>query len=89
MSTIPEQMSFNLPKRPGFHYAKLSGSPRLQRVRDFLLDGREHSTMDIIAGARVANVSATISELRFNGISVDCERRGDVWWYKMGKADAS
>lgn len=77
------------PKRPGFHYAKLARSPRLQRVRDFLLDGREHSTMDIISGARVANVSAAISELRFNGIKVDCERRGDVWWYSLGKADAS
>lgn len=89
MSTIPEQMSFNLPKRPGFHYAKLSQSPRLQRLRDFLMDGEWHSTMECIKGANIANVSAPASELRRNGITVDCERRGDVWYYRMGKADAS
>lgn len=86
MSEIAEQMSFNLPKRPGFHYAKLSQSPRLQRVRDFLIDGEWHSSRDIIVGANICAISAAISELRYNGCNVDCERRGDVWFYRMGKA---
>lgn len=86
MSEIGEQMSFNLPKRPGFHYAKLSQSPRLQRVRDFLIDGEWHSSRDIIQGANICAISAAISELRFNGCNIECEQRGRVFYYRMGAA---
>ena len=56
------------------HAARLSHSPRLQRVHALLSDGAEHSTFDIIAGARVAAVSAIVSELRDNGAVVECRQ---------------
>jgi hypothetical protein len=61
--------------------AKLSKSPRLQRVLKLLLDGKKHSTRDIVRKASVMAVSAVISELRINGINIDCQREGDVWKY--------
>lgn len=83
MSTTPEQLSFNLPKRSGFHYAKLSQSPRLQRVRDFLVDGEWHSSLEVVREAKIVAVSAAISELRFNGLKIDCKRNGKIWYYKL------
>ena len=83
MSTSPEQMKL-FPRKPGFHYAKLSHSPRLQRVRDFLIDGQWHSSRDIIQGANICAISAAISELRSNGCNIECEQRGRIWYYRMG-----
>jgi len=52
-------------------------SARLLRVLSVLRDKREHSTWDIMSKARVAAVSACISELRANGARIDCVRRFD------------
>jgi len=54
------------------HAAKLETSPRLSRVYRLLSDGAEHSTLDIVRGARVCAVSACISELRANGAEIAC-----------------
>lgn len=63
--------------------AKLSHSKRLQRVATLLKSGRAYSTMDIIRKAKVAAVSAAVSELRSQGFEIDCKRKGDIWFYRM------
>lgn len=64
--------------------AKLERSDRLQRVAKLLRKTRRPlSTMEIIQGANVCAVSAIISELRENGMKIDCQRQGDVWQYRM------
>lgn len=70
------------------HAAKLSRSPRLRRVHELLRDGRERSTLEIIASARVCAVNAAIAELRANGAEIDCRqtssKRGErIWLYRM------
>lgn len=51
--------------------AKVESSPRLQRVRDLLADGAEHSTHDIIVKAKVAAVNSCVAELRDNGYVIE------------------
>lgn len=64
--------------------AKLERSDRLQRVAKLLRKTRRPlSTMEIIQGANVCAVSAIISELRENGMKIDCRRQGAVWHYRM------
>lgn len=64
------------------HAAKLT-SERLQRVRNFLGDGKKHSTLEIIKRAKVCAVNSIVSELRANGMSIECERKADRWYYWM------
>ena len=64
--------------------AKLEKSPRLQRVRDFICDGREYSTLQIVLGARVCAVNSCIAELRLNGLEIRCRsimQEGQRIWY--------
>jgi hypothetical protein len=68
--TAPVQISMEFkPRRErkerprGFHWAQLEKSPRLQRVLRYLMDGKWHSTMDIIKGANVCAVNSAMSEL--------------------------
>jgi hypothetical protein len=63
--------------------AHLSSSERLKRVRDFLKDGRAHSTLEIVRKARVCAVSSIVSELRANGLNISCWRKQDRWYYRM------
>lgn len=63
--------------------ASLSRSPRLQRVMRLLSDGGWHSTLSIINEAQVCAVSALISELRANGVRVECDKRGAVYVYRL------
>ena len=58
------------------HHAHLATSERLQRVLVLLSDGAEHSTRDIVMGAGVMAVSAIISELRTNGLTIRCRHTG-------------
>lgn len=60
-------------------------SPRLQRTLALLENGGEYSTLDIVMGANVMAVSAVISELRQHGVEIECNRRGDVWYYKKAE----
>jgi hypothetical protein len=72
------------------HAARLSASPRLQRVLSLLADGRPHTTRDIVRRARVMAVNACISELRFHGAEIICVQQmvGDKrrFFYTMTKA---
>jgi len=66
------------------HAARLEKSPRLQRVLDLLLTGRDLTTLDIVVEARVCAVNSCIAELRANGYDIRCWRVGDVWLYRLG-----
>jgi len=69
--------------------ARLERSSRLQRVYALMSDGKERSTRDISDGAGVYAVNSCISELRANGLIIDCRQqfdektRGRVWYYRM------
>ena len=54
------------------HFAKLSESPRLQRLHKLLMSGEEYSTLEIIKQAQVMAVSAAVCELRENGFDIIC-----------------
>ena len=63
------------------HSANIDNSPRLRRVLKILSDGKRHTTRDIIRKASVCAVNSCISELRDNGIKIECERNGNLWRY--------
>jgi hypothetical protein len=66
--------------------ASIESSDRLNRVLDLLSQGGEFSTLDIIKQANVCAVNSIISELRQNGFDINCQRRGEKWFYKLEKA---
>jgi hypothetical protein len=65
------------------HYARIDKSPRLQRVLKLLSDGLLYTTRDIIEKAHVVAVNSAVDELRSNGYDILCQRKGNVWFYKM------
>ena len=65
------------------HAASIEKSERLGRVRDLLSQGGEFTTLDIIKQANVCAVNSIVAELRQNGFDIDCQRRGDKWFYKL------
>ena len=67
------------------HAARLHKSKRLQRVHDVLEAAKDRwlTTRDIARQSHVLAVSTCVSELRANGAKIDCERRGDIWRYRM------
>lgn len=81
----PEQLTFNLPKRPGFHFARIENSDRLKRVFDYLTDCLPHTTRDIIENAHVCAVNSCVDEIRANGFKIECKREGRNWVYQMEK----
>lgn len=64
-------------------------SGRLQRAIKLLSTGKEFSTMDIVNGAQIMAVSAAVSELRDRGHTINCQRRGDLWFYRMDISKAA
>jgi|TARA_R110000868_G_scaffold119068_2_gene315486 hypothetical protein len=63
--------------------ASIERSSRLNRVLDLLSKGGEFTTLDIIKSANVCAVNSIIAELRQNGFGINCQRRGDKWFYKL------
>ena len=67
--------------------AKLATSPRLQRVAALLADGRARTTRDIVVEADVCAVNSVVSELRANGLEIDCRQHTvdgrRLWLYRM------
>lgn len=63
--------------------ARLAHSPRLDRVFRLLLDGKPHSTRDVIRRANVCAVNSIVAELRDNGIAIGCSRIGKRWFYQL------
>lgn len=64
------------------HAAKLSKSDRLKRVRTVLMDGMKHTTRDLIRKSHCCAINSIVSELRQNGMVIDCQRVGDRWFYQ-------
>ena len=60
-------------------------SNRLQRVLKVLSDRAKHTTRDLIRKANVCAVNSIVGEIRQNGIAVNCERKGNRWYYWMGE----
>lgn len=60
------------------HYAKLSTSPRLQSVLEYLdqCGTMGATTRSIIQHCEVCAVSSIIAELRANGLQIQCEDLG-------------
>lgn len=69
------------------HSASIDNSPRLQRVLEYLADGRERTTREIMLGADVCAVNSCVAELRDNGREIACrqvKRDGRrVWLYRL------
>jgi hypothetical protein len=63
--------------------ANIKTSERLQRVAQYLGDGRERSTMEIIQECQVCAVNSIIAEMRDNGLTIHCRREGDTWYYRL------
>ena len=59
------------------HAARLSRSPRLQRLHAYLRDGCERSTREIVTGADICAVNAAVAELRANGAEIACRQISD------------
>ena len=56
------------------NHARLSASPRLQRVHDLLKQGGEHSTLELSIRAGVCAVNSIVSELRAQGADIRCKQ---------------
>lgn len=67
------------------HAANIEKSERLGRVLDLLSKGGEFSTLDIIRQANVCAVNSIVAELRQNGFDIDCQRKGEKWFYRLEK----
>ncbi len=84
---MPDQLSitFAEPHNPRRHYARVEGSPRLQRLLRVLLDGQWHSTRDLSLKAECFSVGASIQELKDsrNGCMIESTPAGDHWEYKL------
>ena len=67
------------------HYARLEHSPRLQRLLAVLRQGGWYSTRDLVKQAEVMAINSAADELRANGFNVECERRGQYWYYRLAQ----
>jgi hypothetical protein len=65
--------------------ASIEKSDRLARVLELLWQGGDFSTLDIIKQANVCAVNSIVAELRQNGFDINCQRRGDKWFYRLEK----
>lgn len=63
---------FTPTKMGKIHAAKLEHSPSPQRLNAFLNDGQWHSTREIVHGAEIMAVNSAASELRANGVNIEC-----------------
>ncbi len=88
---MPDQLAieFQPPHNPRRHYARVEGSPTLQRLLRVLLDGGWHSTRDLSVRTECYSVGARIQELRDerNGCEIESRHVSDDgrqrWEYKL------
>jgi hypothetical protein len=66
------------------NYAKLETSHRLRNVFKVLnRNSKPQSTMDLIKKSGHCAINSIISELRENGVKINCTRSGNAWYYKL------
>lgn len=63
--------------------ARLAHSKRLQDVFSFWADGAWHSTMETIKACNRTAINSIASELRANGVKVECKKEGTGWYYRI------
>jgi len=80
-----DQLSKELKPRKRFHWRQINGSEKMQRVLRYMMDGYEHTTLDIIQGAGVCAVNSYMAELgpQGNGFNYRCRQVGRVWKYHL------
>ena len=78
-----------MPATGTIHYAKFEDSQRLQRVLDFMLDGKPHTGMDIILGAQITAVNSAACELRVNGFDMECIKKLNPPTYQLHEPEAA
>jgi len=66
------ELPFTPVRMGAIHAARLSESPRLQRLAEVLADGEWRSTRDLFMQADICAVNSAVAELRANGIGVEC-----------------
>lgn len=64
------------------HKASLR-SKRLLNVLKFLCDGRPYESYELAFLSKNVAISATVAELRANGLWIDCYRRGGKYFYQL------
>lgn len=69
------------------HAASLE-SDRLQKVLAVLSDGERHGTLEIASKTQLCAVGSAISELRANGLQINCQcvKRGRFEYQLIGDA---
>ena len=70
------ELPFTPVRMGAIHAARLSESPRLQRLAEVLAGGGWYSTRDLFMQAGICAVNSAVAELRANGIGVECRRVG-------------
>lgn len=71
------------------HYARYEKSERLQRALAFILDGRQHTTLEIIHGADVCAVNSAMDELRANGFDARCVKKTRPAVYQLHNIESA
>lgn len=65
------------------HAANVKTSTRLQRTLALLGDKCWHDTREVTLQANVMAAHSAIAELRANGYTIDCRKRGEVFEYRL------
>jgi len=71
------------------HYALYQNSERLQKLLVFMLDGKPHTTMEIINGAGICAVSSAACELRENGFGCYCIKKAGPAIYQLSDTEGA
>ena len=67
------------------HFADISSSTRLQRILKVLQKGGKFTTRDLIRKSGQCAINSIVSEIRANGIAVECERVKNRWYYWLSE----
>lgn len=59
------------------HYARIETSPMLKKIYAILKDRKWHTTFELMKATGCCTVSTRISELRQNGLAVECQLKNN------------
>jgi len=65
------------------NHANIKRSKRLQKVLGVLMDGKKHSTWDLVEYGRTVAPATCVSELRCNGYSITHTCANGVHYYQL------
>lgn len=58
------------------HHARLETSLPLQRIKEALLDGQWHTSLELAIKTGTVCIGARCAELRSNGLDIECRYKG-------------